>query len=643
MRTALFAAGIVGAVVLASSTAQAVPVLELSGKVALADGAVPEGTTVRLKVDLDRDGEFASYETLSARVDGSGNYVLSYDLDPTDVDLEFVVFVGGLVAEYESRGFEALLDDGPLPAVVSFEREGYSTVTRKLSTLVENPNVDAMLAPLRDIHCTEDGCQSSNGAVSITGLPGGTGIARAYAEAYDPGLNMPRFAGSFSDSGGNLLISSGFMEIDFRDAAGKRVTKVSSPVKVRYEANPNSWATLRDLEPGSEVIEVPMYSFDEDVGEWVTEADGVLEDAAGEPIAESELAAINDGSYADAVYVAFSTTHFSSWNCDRPISTRACVKGRFVDELGNPLGGISVSVLGVSYTGGAGQMMTGADGWFASDLMKSEEAGEDIDQNGERGETFTARVTASGLVGVYEGAVFDSPVLQGSMAAQVGYSATPNCQPADCECLDLGDIVAEFEMPRACRVTVTGAYSGVSLTGDANLETGDAVAGAMLRGESGSIPLSASAAICDGETCHAAEADGDGSATFVVPVVGDDPQIQVNAEYSAEVDGALHYYTGSLTIPGCTRDETELAASVEVELAHISLAPLASFIESLGSGPPASGPDTPDTPDVPDAPEAPDPMGGCGCTVAGAGGPASALWFAAAVVLGLLQRRRRSR
>jgi MYXO-CTERM domain-containing protein len=220
---------------------------------------------------------------------------------------------------------------------------------------------------------------------------------------------------------------------------------------------------------------------------------------------------------------------------------------------------------------------------------------------------------------------------------------TPNCQPADCECLDLGDIVAEFEMPRACHVTVTGSFSGLSLTGDANLETGEAVAGATLRGEAGSIPLSASAAICDGETCHAAEADADGSATFVVPVVGDAPQLQVNAEYSAEVDGNLHYYTGSVTIPGCTRDESELAAGVEVELDHVSLAPLASFIASLGSGPPPSGntPDTPDVPDAPDAPETPDPMGGCGCTVAGAGGPASALWFAAAVLLGLLQRRRR--
>ena len=44
----------------------------------------------------------------------------------------------------------------------------------------------------------------------------------------------------------------------------------------------------------------------------------------------------------------------------------------------------------------------------------------------------------------------------------------------------------------------------------------------------------------------------------------------------------------------------------------------------------------------PDDPEISDPMGkGCGCGVAGGNGPLSAVWFASAVVLGLLQRRRR--
>ncbi len=637
MRTALFAATISSAVLFASSAAQAVPVLEVSGRVALGDGEVAEGTTVRLKVDLDRDGDFASYETLSARAGADGSYVLSYDLDPAEVDLEFVLFVGELVAEYEARGFEALLDDGPLPAVITFEREGYSTVTRKISTLIENPNLDAFLAPLKDVQCSSDGCQSSDGGVAVSGFPGGTGIARAYAEVYDPGLDTPRFPGSFSDSGGNLLISSGFMEIDFRDAAGQRVTQVSSPVKVRYEANPNSWATLRDLVPDSDVIEVPMYSFDEDIGEWVTEADGMLEDADGDAIAENELASINDGSYADPVFVAFSTKHFSTWNCDRPISTRACVKGRFVDADGNPMPGIAAAVQGVSYTGGAGEMMTGADGWFASDVMRSEETGEDIDGNGQSGETFSARVTVSSVLGVYEGPAFDSPVVQGSIGGSWG---PPSCKPVDCECLDLGEIVAEFESPRVCRVDVLATFSGFSMTLDAELAAGDAMSGATVRGEyagQAPIPVSASAAICDGETCHAARADAEGNASFVVPVIGDAPEIRVSLQYSQARGDTLHYYTGSVTVAGCTRDEAAVVAPVNLETTHVSLQGMGQFIASLGSAPP------PSIPNDPDEPEAADPMGGrgCGCGVAGGGGPTSALSFAAAVVFGLLQRRRR--
>jgi MYXO-CTERM domain-containing protein len=641
MRTTLFAAGIWASLLMVTASAGAVPLLELSGRVALGDGSPPEGSTVRLKVDLDRDREFASYETLSGTVDESGAYVLRYELDPADVDLEFITTVAELVAEYEARGFEALLDDGPLPAIVSFEREGYSTVTRKIATLIENPNLDALLAPLEDIHCKDAGCQSSSGSVLVTGLPGGTGIARAYAEAYDPSLNTTRFPGSFSDYSGNLLISSGFMEIDFRDAGGKRVTRVSSPVEVRFEANPTSWPTLRDLHPDNDRIDLPMYSFDEELGEWVTEADGVLTDDDGAEVAESELAAINDGSYDGKLFVTFSTQHFSTWNCDRPIQTRACVKGRFVDELGNPYPGVSVSVQGVSYTGASATMMTGADGWFASDLMKSESEGEDIDGDGTSGQTVTAQVTAGGALGVYVGAAFDSPTANASIGI-----VSPECQPAACACLDLGDIVAEFERPRACRVTVKETYSGVSFTGDASVEAGDVVAGASVRGEYAgqvSIPLSASLEICDGVSCYSADVDTGGSASFVVPVIGETPAIHVSTEHWLEIDGLLHYYTGSITVQGCTTDEAELAAEVELELVHASLAPLGQYIAGLGVGPAPGEPEGGD--DLLDAPDAPDPIGGsgCGCRAAGGNGPATPAWLALAVAFGLAERRRRWR
>ena len=53
-----------------------------------------------------------------------------------------------------------------------------------------------------------------------------------------------------------------------------------------------------------------------------------------------------------------------------------------------------VAALAATVPAGA-QTLLDLSGWFATDVMKSEEAGEDVDRNGEEGETFTAQVTAS--------------------------------------------------------------------------------------------------------------------------------------------------------------------------------------------------------------------------------------------------------
>jgi MYXO-CTERM domain-containing protein len=627
--------GVLAALALSAGSASAEQVFAVSGRVGLADGAVPSGTTVRLKLDLDRDGEFSSFETLSGKVDDSGTYSLSYDLDPSDVDFEFIEFVAGLLIEYEARGFEALIDQGPLPAVMSFEREGYSTVTKRLTTLLEDPEIDAMLAPLSSIACTSEGCRTANGGVFLGDFPGGTGIARAYAETYDPLANQPRFPGSFSDSKGNLLISSGFTEIDLRDAQGKKVTKVSSPVSVRYQAKPGAWHTLRDLEPGSGKIEVPMYSFDETIAEWVAEKDGVLETDSGQPIPEPALESIKDGSYDGAVMIAFETVHFSTFNCDAPVEKRSCVKGRLVDELGNPLPGLTASVSGISYTGSAGSMLTGLDGTFASDLMKSEGTSEDVDGNGRRGETFAAQVVVSGSVGLFVGESFDTP----SGEASIGGS-TPDCKPADCPCEDLGDVVVTFETPRACEVSVQATFSGFALLGAAPVDEGDAIADLKVRGTlSGatSVPPSASLAVCDGVKCYAGTTDAEGTTTFVVPVVGDEPHLEIGAELSVNGEGDVNYYAGTLTVAACARDEASVAVDLPLDYFG-GMQDLSGYIAALGPGSSSSSSGGFDGPDFPESPSS-----GCGCRASTQESPRSAWLFGLSWVLGLALRRRARR
>ena len=101
-----------------------------------------------------------------------------------------------------------------------------------------------------------------DGSVHVSGFPGGTSIDRMYARAGDPSADRQRFPGFFADSADNLLLSSGFVELNPRNYTAASVRRLSSPVTVRFRADARSWGSLRDLEAESDRIEVPMHSFD---------------------------------------------------------------------------------------------------------------------------------------------------------------------------------------------------------------------------------------------------------------------------------------------------------------------------------------------------------------------------------------------
>jgi MYXO-CTERM domain-containing protein len=565
--------------------ARAEPLFHLSGHVAMADGLVPEGTRAKLQVDLNRNGELEKFETLSGTVGPGGAYELTYNLKAKDLDLDVIAFAVELLAEFNARGFDALLDEGPLPIILTVEREGYATVVKRISTMFDAPSLDVVLAPLRDVQCSGDTCLSPDGAVRLSGFPAGTGIARAYASAYDPSEDTARFPGFFADDSDNLLISSGFAEINLYDAEGESVHELPSPISARFEAKRSSWKTLPDLRSGSDRVELPMYSFDQSTGEWVPEADGELQFEDGSLVPEESLADIHAGNFDEQIFVAFETDHFSSFNCDAPVRERACIKGRLVGAEGDPLAGIQVSVSGESYTGAAGTVITGADGYFTSDVMKSEVPNEDVDRNGKRGEIFTARVTAQSATGTFVGTVFNTPQVRGS----VQVNGQPICQPKSCKCMDLGDVVTEFEEPRLCEITVQATFSGKNIAGsDGPLEEGEAVAGAQVHGSvtGGQTTLSQSAVaeLCGDGRCGQVLVDDSGAATIAVPIMGSAPNIKVSAGFSVTRGDTLHYYSAQATITGCARDESAIDAPVELELDHAALSDLGAFIETLGDG-----------------------------------------------------------
>jgi len=612
-----------------SAASRAQTLLDTSGRVKLLDGAIPSDVRVTLGLDLDRDGELNSFETVRGTVADDGSYSVRYTPDPTEVDFEFIQFVSELAADYAARGFDAVLDDGPLPVVLRFEREGYGTVTKRFTTLSDVPSLDVVLAPLAPVHCAEGGCMAPDASVRISGFPGGTGIARAYARAYDPSDDNGRFPGLFSDRSDNLLISSGFTELDLRNESGGAISTLPAPVSVRFEASPTSWPSLRDLAEGSGRVEVPMYSFDDDLAEWVPEADGELEDADGAPLDETAFAKVLDGSRREPVFVSFRTRHFSMFNCDAPVRARACVKGRLVTGSGEAIGGVQVSVDGINYTGTAGAMFTGADGSFASDLMRSELSGEDVDGDGRTGRTFEARVRASAALGIFLGDPFDSPTTAGTVGA--------GCHPSSCDCLDLGDIAGDFEVPRACEVTVHVTFSGNHEAGSGGpLAPGDPVAGAMVTGElvgAPSLPLDD--ALCSDTPCNNGVGDLDGAATFIVPIVGDTPFIALRAMLTTADGGSIQSYSGSVRVEGCARGEGRLAGTIELEMDHSSLSDLGDFITSLG---PFVPPPTPmgDGGATPAGPAGP----GCGCSTAGKRSESSP-WLLAVGIAAVARARRR--
>ncbi len=616
------------AVLVTAEDARAQSLLDASGRVALLDGKLPSDVRVTLGLDLNHDGELNSFEVVRGTVDDDGSYSAKYTPDPTDVDLEFLQFVVSLSAAYAERGFEAVLDDGPLPVVVRFEREGYSTVVKRFTTLSDVPSLDVVLAPLDAVHCSEGTCGAADGSVSLSGFPGGTGIRRAYARAYDPSDDNGRFPGLFTDNFQNLLISSGFTEIDLRNSAGGNVTTLSSPLSVRFEASPTSWSSLRDLAEGSGRVEVPMYSFDEVLADWVPEPDGELQSEDGTPVDEADFASILDGTRTDPVFVAFETRHFSTFNCDAPVGARTCVKGRLVTVSGEAAVGVQVTVDGISYTGNAGAVFTGADGAFASDLMRSERSGEDVDGDGRSGRTFEARVRASAQLGIFFGDPFDSPNVTGTVGG--------GCRPAGCDCFDLGDITVDFELPRACEVTVRVTYSGESRLGSGGpLEAGDPVEGATITGELvGVPPLPLDGAVCVTSPCNSNVADADGSATFIVPIVGDTPMLKLKATLLSNDGGTIHSYSGSVRVEGCARGEGTVTGVVDLEVDHSGMDDLGDFITSLGSGPPPGRGDgglmTPA-----------EQMGDCGCSTPGRAPSSHGLVALAAALTALAAATRR--
>ena len=99
--------------------------------------------------------------------------------------------------------------------------------------------------------------------------------------------------------------------------------------------------------------EISAWSYNETIGKWEEEAVGTVSEHNGELVWE------------------FAAPHFSTWNCDRPISTHGCLTGTVTDSFGSPRGGATVRAVGITYISTT-TARTSQDGSFCLEVKNGE-------------------------------------------------------------------------------------------------------------------------------------------------------------------------------------------------------------------------------------------------------------------------------
>tara|TARA_R110000824_G_scaffold4779_3_gene22671 strand:+ start:272 stop:2059 length:1788 start_codon:yes stop_codon:yes gene_type:complete len=99
--------------------------------------------------------------------------------------------------------------------------------------------------------------------------------------------------------------------------------------------------------------EISAWSYNETLGKWEEEAVGTVAEFEGSLVWE------------------FEAPHFSTWNCDRPISTHGCLTGTVTDSAGSPRGGATVRAVGITYISTT-TARTDQDGSFCLEVKNGE-------------------------------------------------------------------------------------------------------------------------------------------------------------------------------------------------------------------------------------------------------------------------------
>ena len=181
--------------------------------------------------------------------------------------------------------------------------------------------------------------------------------------------------------------------------------------------------------------EISAWSYNEALGKWEEEAVGTVAEHEGNLVWE------------------FEAPHFSTWNCDRPISTHGCLTGTVTDSQGTPRSGATVRAVGITYISTTTARTT-QDGSFCLEVKNGETVWAEISYT-IAGQTATQRTDPVSI----------SP---GQASCSLGQSTCNDLGtiPVDIQTCISGVVVSSLNVPRA-GVQVMSPSGGVATT-DAN-------------------------------------------------------------------------------------------------------------------------------------------------------------------------------
>lgn len=288
-------AGVRASTVTQATVIPAPPVVALTvrGQVLFTDRSPVIGAQINGRLAPEAPG--ASSEVGDSQfTDGEGRFVLQ---------LEAPALPARVVAEVHYQ-------EGFLPAID----------TAKWGT-AEASDVDLGVVTLpqaaqAEMTIVADTASSPDGTVTVANLP--PEVDRLFAQSFDPDASPEAFPGEFAEEGGISLNSTVFLWMEALDAAGNPVSDLSLAITVRVLIPRSQWPDLSDVEPGTDRVEIPIYSFSETTSQWVREGLGWLEDGNGAWVPEAAEPQILDGTFPGDLYAVMTRTHLSWVNVDYP-------------------------------------------------------------------------------------------------------------------------------------------------------------------------------------------------------------------------------------------------------------------------------------------------------------------------------------